>query len=56
METPKRITNPSDTLWCLFGKPIAVDAVKLVEQSWETKTPPAEPKKPHSAKQREGKA
>jgi AbrB family looped-hinge helix DNA binding protein len=48
METPKHITNPSDTLWCLFGKPIDVDAVKLVEESWETSLPPAEHKKPRS--------
>jgi antitoxin PrlF len=46
MESPKRIANPSDTLWCLFGKPLDVDAVKLVEESWETNTPPAEFKKP----------
>jgi len=35
MESPKRIKKPSDALYCLFGKPIDVDAVKLVEQSWE---------------------
>ena len=46
MESPKRITNPSDALWCLFGKPMDVDAVKLVEESWETTRPPAESKKP----------
>lgn len=55
METPKHITNPSDTLWCLFGKPIEIDAVKLVEESWETNNPPAESKKPRS-KPREDKA
>jgi|GEM_PF-965673 antitoxin PrlF len=52
METPKRITNPSDTLWCLFGEPLEIDAVKLVEQSWDTTSPPAELKKSHS-KQKE---
>lgn len=46
MEAPKRITNPSDTLWCLFGKPLDTDAVKLVEESWQTNQSPAEPKKP----------
>ncbi|MCW4002380.1 MAG: AbrB/MazE/SpoVT family DNA-binding domain-containing protein [Candidatus Bathyarchaeota archaeon] len=56
METPKHITNPSDTLWCLFGEPIDVDAVKLVEESWETSLPPAEPKKLHGSKQRKTKA
>ena len=40
MEPPKRITTPSDALWCLFGKPIDVDAVKLVEDSWGTNTSP----------------
>ncbi|MGD6850436.1 MAG: AbrB/MazE/SpoVT family DNA-binding domain-containing protein [Candidatus Bathyarchaeia archaeon] len=54
MESPKRITNPSDTLYCLFGKPLTVDAVKLVEQSWETNTGLVELKKLHS-KQKEDK-
>lgn len=40
MESPKRIANPSDALWCLFGKPMDVDAVKLVKGSWENNTPP----------------
>ena len=35
METSKRIPNPSDSLWCLFGKPLDIDAVKLVEKSWK---------------------
>jgi antitoxin PrlF len=47
MESPKRITNPSEKLWCLFGKPLEVDAVELVEQSWEA-NPPVEPKKTRS--------
>ena len=55
METPKRITNPSDTLWCLFDKPLNVDAVKLVEESWETTPQPAQPKKTRS-KQKEDEA
>ena len=54
MESPKRVTNPSDTLWCLFGKPLDIDAVQLVEQSWETSSPPLEFKKPQS-KQKEDK-
>ena len=56
MESPKRIANPSDALWCLFGKPMDVDAVKLVEESWETNLPLAEPNKPHRSKQKEDKA
>jgi antitoxin PrlF len=55
METPKRIINPSETLWCLFGKPLSLDAVKLVEESWETNLHPLETKKPRS-KPREDKA
>ena len=55
MESTKRITNPSDTLWCLFGKPTDIDAVKLVEQSWETNSIPVEFKKPYN-KQKEDKA
>jgi hypothetical protein len=35
-ETPKLNTNPSDTLWCLFGKPLKIDAVKLAEDSLKT--------------------
>jgi antitoxin PrlF len=33
MEPQKHIPNPSDTLWCLFGKPLESDAVKLIEES-----------------------
>lgn len=36
MESPKSIANPSEALWRLFNKPIDADAVKLVENSWET--------------------
>ena len=35
MESPKRISNPSDALWNLFGKPLNIDATKLVEESWK---------------------
>jgi antitoxin PrlF len=55
MESPKRIANPSDTLWCLFGKPLEVDAVNLVEQSWEANSVPVEFKKSR-IKQKEAKA
>ncbi len=55
MESPKRIKNPSDTLYCLFGRPLELDAVKLVEQSWETTSVSVEPKKPHS-KQKEDRS
>jgi AbrB family looped-hinge helix DNA binding protein len=35
MENRKRIANPSEVLWRLFGRSIDVDVVKLVENSWE---------------------
>lgn len=54
MESPKRVANPSDTLWCLFGKSLDVDAAKLVEESWETDMRLTEVKKP--SKQKEDKA
>ena len=44
MESPNRIINPSDALWNLFGKPIDVDAAKLVEESW-TETTPKKPQR-----------
>ena len=56
METSNHITNPSDALWCLFGKPMEIDAVKLVEESWETNTQPTAPKKMHRTKPKETKA
>ena len=34
MESPKRISDPSNALWNLFGKPLDIDATKLVEASW----------------------
>jgi AbrB family looped-hinge helix DNA binding protein len=34
MESSKHISNPSDALWNLFGKPFDLDATKLVEESW----------------------
>ena len=55
MESPKRIANPSDALWCLFGKPLDVDAAKLVETSWETNNPQIAPEKPRSDKRKEDK-
>jgi len=51
MEHPQRVTNPSETLWCLFGKPMDIDAVELVEQSWESNTPATAKKR--SAKPKE---
>ncbi len=45
MEAPKRVSNPSDTLWCLFGKSMDVDAVKLVEESLESAQMPLEKRK-----------
>jgi antitoxin PrlF len=45
MESPKHISNPSDTLYCLFGKPLNVDADKLVEQAWEANSASTESKK-----------
>ena len=35
METRRHISNPSGVLWNLFGKPIDIDATKLVEDSWK---------------------
>jgi len=52
MEAPKHISNPSDVLWNLFGKPIEIDATKLVEESWK-ETYPSELKKLHKKRQKE---
>ena len=52
MESPKRISNPSDALWNLFGKPIDIDATKLIEESWEKSVLP-EQKKLGCEKQKE---
>ena len=46
MENPNHVPNPSDALWNLFGKSIDIDAVKLVEQSWDEKIPSAAKKRP----------
>jgi len=35
VESPEHIPNPSDALWNLFGRPMDIDVVKLVEESWE---------------------
>jgi len=35
MIMPEREEKPSEALWNLFGKPLEIDAVKLVEESWE---------------------
>jgi len=34
IEIPKKISDPSQFLWGLAKKPLDVDAVKLVEESW----------------------
>ena len=39
LEAPKRVSHPSDVLWCLFGKPLDIDATRLVEESWSESTP-----------------
>lgn len=52
METHEHVDNPSDVLWNLFGKPIGIDATKLVEDSWK-ETCSSEPKKPRTKKQNE---
>ena len=49
MEATKRVSNPSDALWNLFGKPLNIDATKLVEESWKQTSP--EPEKLHCKKQ-----
>lgn len=51
MEAPKRISDPSDRLWCLFGKPININATKLVEEFWKDTS--IEPKKPLQKKSRQ---
>jgi len=35
IETPKKVVDPSTFLWNLSKKPLDVDVVKLVEESWE---------------------
>jgi antitoxin PrlF len=52
MEAPEHISNPSDALWNLFGKPLDIDAVTLVEESWKEPCP-TELKKPRAKKQKE---
>jgi len=52
METPQLISNPSDVLWNLFGKPLSIDATKLVEESWN-KTHPPELSKPYKNKRKD---
>jgi antitoxin PrlF len=56
MESQNRISNPSDALWCLFGKVSDVNAVKLVEESWESSQNPVGLKKSNGQKQRDVKA
>jgi AbrB family looped-hinge helix DNA binding protein len=35
VEVPRKIADPSGFLWGLSDKPLDVDAVKLVEESWK---------------------
>ncbi len=39
MEAVKHFSNPSEVLWNLFGKPINIDATRLVEESWNQSHP-----------------
>ncbi|KPV63888.1 MAG: putative regulator PrlF [Candidatus Bathyarchaeota archaeon BA2] len=52
IEVPEKIQNPSDALWNLFGRPLDVDATKLVEESW-TRTAPPELTKLYKKKRKE---
>jgi len=52
MEAPQHVSNPSDVLWNLFGKPLNIDATKLVEESWK-KTQLPELTKLHKKKRKE---
>jgi len=52
MEAPRHVSNPSDVLWNLFGKPLTVDATKLVEESWK-KTHPRDLTKLHKKERKE---
>lgn len=40
MEIPEYVSNPSEVLWNLFGEPLDIDAVKLVEESLVKTAPP----------------
>ncbi len=35
IEVPKKIANPSEYMWTLSKKPLDIDAVKLVQESWK---------------------
>lgn len=35
IEVPEKMTDPSEYLWSLSEKPLDIDAVKLVEESWK---------------------
>lgn len=37
IEVPKRVADPSGFLWGLSKKPVDVDVVKLIEESWKEK-------------------
>jgi len=35
IEVPEKMADPSEYLWRLSEKPMDIDAVKLVEESWK---------------------
>mgnify|MGYP001078047120 CR=1 FL=1 len=35
IEVPRRIADPSEFLWNLSKKPVDVDVVSLIEESWK---------------------
>lgn len=35
IEVPRRIADPSEFLWNLSKKPVDVDVVRLIEESWK---------------------
>jgi AbrB family looped-hinge helix DNA binding protein len=51
LEAQKPIPNPSETLWCLFGKSLDIDATKLVEESWNENNVPFATKTKNKTKQ-----
>lgn len=39
LEPPRRVANPVEHLWSLSSKPIDIDVVRLVEDSWRRAYP-----------------
>jgi len=52
MEASRHVSNPSDVLSNLFGKPLSINATKLVEESWK-ETYPSELKERLKKKRKE---